>query len=109
MGFIPIFVTLGGFVFLFIMVVSSSIKNKKLQFNQSFDLLKAQLSINEDLAATKDNLYTLEKLYKEKKQNEATQSKAALAQAKLHLFQYNNILKKKPYSFVANLTGHQPI
>lgn len=109
MGFIPIFVTLGGFVFLFIIVVSTSIKNKRLQFQQSFEHLKNLLTVNEDLPATRENLSTLEKVYLQNKQADPSQSKIALAQAKLHLYQYNTILKKKPYSFVAAMIGHQPI
>lgn len=109
MGFIPIFLTLGGFIFLFIIVVSASIKNKKKAFEVSFDQLKATLGIREDLEANRDNLVHLENEYLQKKEPDRKQIKAELSQTKLYLFQYNRILKKKPYSFVATLTGHQPI
>ena len=109
MGFIPIFVTLGGFIFLFMIVVSTSIKNKKKQFQQSFEELKNSLHITEELPATRDNLKYLENIYLDKKRSEPMPAKVELAQAKLHLFRYNRLLEKKPYSFVAALTGHRVI
>lgn len=109
MGFIPIFVTLGGFIFLFIIVVSTSIKNKKKDFETSFDQFKASLDNREDLQANRENLSLLEKQYLEKNESDRKLLKAELSQTKLYLFQYNRLLKKKPYSFVATLTGHQPI
>lgn len=109
MGFIPIFLTLAGFIFLFFIVVSTSIKNKKNDFANSFDKLKASLTINEDLKANRENLTYLENLYLQNKEVDRQAIKAELSQTKLYLFQYNRLLKKKPYSFVATLTGHQPI
>jgi len=109
MGFIPIFLTLGGFIFLFVIVVSTSIKNKKKEFQMSFDQLKASLNTKENLDASRENLTRLENLYLKKNEEERKSHKAELSQTKLHLFQYNRLLKKKPYSFVATLTGHQPI
>lgn len=109
MGFIPIFLTLGGFIFLFIIVVSTSIKNKKKEFEKSFDSLKESLGIKNYLNADRENLSYLEGLHLHKMEAERQTSKVALSQTKLYLFQYNRLLKKKPYSFVATLTGHQPI
>lgn len=109
MGFIPIFLTLGGFIFLFIIVVSTSIKNKKKVFEKSFENLKTSLNIKEELVANRENLAYLERLHLQKKDTDRLNSKSNLSQAKLFLFQYNRLLKKKPYSFVAILTGNQPI
>jgi uncharacterized protein YpmS len=109
MGFIPIFLTLGGFIFLFIIVVSTSIKNKKRDFEASFENLKGSLHVTEDLRADRENLNYLENLYLQKKEEVRREAKAALSQAKLHLFQYNRLLGKKPYSFVATLIGHHSI
>jgi len=109
MGFIPIFLTLGGFIFLFIIVVSTSIKNKKKEFDMSFERLRASLDIREDLEANRANLTRLENQYLQKNEEDRKILKAELSQTKLYLFQYNRLLKKKPYSFVATLTGNQPI
>jgi len=109
MGFIPIFLTLGGFIFLFIIVVSTSIKNKKKEFEMSFEQLKASLGITEHLEANRVNLARLDNEYLQKNETDRKLSKAELSQTKLYLFQYNRLLKKKPYSFVASLIGHRPI
>lgn len=109
MGFIPIFLTLGGFIFLFIIVVSTSIKNKKKDFEMSFEQLKGSLHVNENLRADRENLNYLENLYLQKKEAGKTEAKTALSQSKLHLFQYNRLLGKRPYSFVAMLIGYQAI
>jgi len=109
MGFIPIFITLGGFIFLFIIVVSTSIKNKKRDFEASFENLKGSLHVTENLRADRENLNYLETIYLQKKEETGEISKSALSQAKLHLFQYNRLLGKRPYSFVATIIGHHTI
>ncbi|KEO72371.1 hypothetical protein [Anditalea andensis] len=109
MGFIPIFLTLGGFVFLFTIVVSTSIKNKRKAFDMSFDKLKESLSLKEDMIASRESLVRLENEYLSKKEADRIPSKVALSQTKLYLFQYNRLLKKRPYSFVASLIGYHPI
>jgi len=109
MGFIPIFLTLGGFIFLFIIVVSTSIKNKKKDFEASFEALKSSLNVSEELRADRENLTYLENLYLQKDKEAGKNIKAFLSQTKLHLFQYNRLLGKKPYSFVGTLIGYHSI
>jgi len=109
MGFIPIFLTLGGFIFLFIIVVSTSIKNKKRDFEASFEKLKNSLHVSENLRPDHENLSYLEGLYLQEKEEARRNKKANLSETKLHLFQYNRLLAKKPYSFVATLIGYHAI
>jgi hypothetical protein len=109
MGFIPIFLTLGGFIMLFIIVVETSMKNKLKAFEEKFNQLKVSLSIQEPLDATKANLVHLESVYLKKDPTIRQESKASLAKAKLYLYQYNRLLMQKPYSFVARLTGRQAL
>ncbi|WP_143961767.1 hypothetical protein [Litoribacter populi] len=109
MGFIPIFLTLAGFIFLFFMVVENSLKNKQKAFEEQFYLLKEQLAIKEPMKPTRANLVSMEDLYLKQEKDRRGEAKQYLSQSKLFLYQYNRLLKKKPYSFVAKISGRQSI
>ncbi|MBT0812614.1 hypothetical protein KIH41_15100 [Litoribacter ruber] len=109
MGFIPIFLTLAGFVFLFYTVVENSLKNKQKAFEEKFYLLKERLAVQEHLKPTRANLVHLENIYLKKNPAEKEAAKGPLSQSKLYLYQYNRLLAKKPYNFVAKISGRQSI
>ena len=123
MGFIPIFLYLASFIFLFVMVVFNSIKNKKKLYNKAFENLVARLKEMEgypqgqEIPLEELSLEEVEKYYWSlksrsdiRKQEILNQKiKPSLSQAKLHLYWYNNLIKTKPYSFVAKITGYSPI
>ena len=109
MGFIPIFLTLGGFVMLFIFVVDNSIKNKRKTFEDKFFMLKDLLAVTDQMPANRPNLVLLEQKYLEHDVETRKSFKPVLSEAKLHLYQYNRLVSQKPYSFVAKITGRHQI
>jgi hypothetical protein len=123
MGFIPIFLYLGGFIFLFMMVVANNLKNKRLLYQKSFGQLVSNLrELDEDLTMQttpleKLKLGEVERYYQSLKINANEERlaflkqkvKPTLAQTKLHLYWYNKLIKAKPYNFVAKIMGYSPI
>ena len=123
MGFIPIFLYLGSFIFLFILVVANNIKNKRILYQKSFDLLVANLkefgepAMVNGQALENLNLMQVEGYYQSLKANGNKdllsllnkQIKPNLAQAKINRYWYNKLIKQKPYYFVAKLIGYSPI
>src|SRR5690554_4847414 len=113
MGFIPIFLYVASFIFLFIMVVSNSIKNKKKNYYRALENLVDHLKQVEEnlqgqeLPLEELSLAEVEKYYWSLKTGSDIQKqeifnqniKPSLSQAKLHLYWYNNMIKTKPYSF----------
>lgn len=110
MGFIPILVTLGGFLLLFILVVNQSIKTKKEQYKAALSELAKTLNM-ENLSASP----SVEELEQQLSglsgptDPRAKSSKILLGRAKLLRHQYNRLISTKPYSFVAKLAGHSSI
>jgi hypothetical protein len=123
MGYIPIFLYLGSFIFLFILVVANNIKNKRILYQNSLDLLVLNLkevsgpSMAVKLGLENLNLIQLEGIYhslKAKGDKELIKHldqnvKPSLAQARLNRYWYNKLIKQKPYYYVARLIGYSPI
>ena len=123
MGFIPIFLYLGSFIFLFILVVANNIKNKRNLYQKSFDLLVSDLKVFGDPnmvnvpGLENMNLMQVEGFYQALKANGNKdlisllnkKIKPNLAKAKINRYWYNKLIKQKPYYFVAKLIGYSPI
>lgn len=119
MGFIPIFITLGGAVMLFMMVVNITLKTKKNQvFNLQAKVLEAMQKIGGkevmDLKLDATDITAMKATYSQVK-NKLKDNERALFEkeikkpfqtAKLIKSQYNELLKKKPYSIVAKTLGY---
>lgn len=119
MGFIPIFITLGGAVMLFMMVVNITLKTKKNQvFNLQAKVLEAMQKIGGkevmDLKLDATDITAMKATYSQVK-NKLKDNERALFEkeikkpfqtAKLIKSQYNELLKKKPYSIVAKMLGY---
>jgi hypothetical protein len=119
MGFIPIILTLSGAITLFFIAVHNSLKSKKTQIlGLQAELIKAftQLDSDSKISAIVDwNSITKKYLELKKKQEsdpisgfDETFTKP-LHQAKILKSQYNKIISKKPYSYVALLMGHKSL
>ena len=122
MGFIPIFITLGGAVMLFMMVVNITLKTKKNQvFNLQANVLEELQKIGGkgvmDLRLDSTDATALKAAYIQVKNNLGDNEKAIFEKeikkpfqtAKLVKSQYNDLLKKRPYSIVAKLLGYNAI
>lgn len=119
MGFIPIILTVSAAIILFIMAVHNSMKSKKSQIEG------LQLSMVEGIKTlTKDfsnitledpkklsETFQLAKNALEENQKEDFHVKVRMPYQKIKLIkaQYNKLISKKPYSFVAKMMGHDPI
>ena len=122
MGFVPIFITLGGFVFLFVLLVHQNLRQKKRSFSLDWDTLVSRVGDGDRLRIPKENLErggldSLEKLLRSAaasagnpaEKAEIGSLKEVLVRAKRTRYEYNNLLGTKPYSFVASLFGHHPL
>ncbi|GHB24729.1 hypothetical protein [Mongoliitalea lutea] len=122
MGYLPLFLTFGGFILLFVMVVSSTFNNKKKRL-----LLLAEQALlvmnkidNSITVQNSGNLQFVEqviKSFQEKKDsllssNADTTEKSlipTMKNLKMAKAGYNQLLAEKPYSFIGKLMGHQPL
>lgn len=125
MGYLPIFLYLASFIFLFLLVVNNSIKNKKKHYRTSLEELSARLETYSDRfsggaqMAETASLEEIEQQYHRLKSNidqsdrEASthlnQIKLTLGRVRQQQYWYNNMVKTRPYSFVAKLFGHRSL
>lgn len=123
MGFIPIFLTLGGFVFLFVMVVHQNFKQKKQLFeselkNISSTIRRIPKTGNADyhlakMINIKEAERLLQSLSEEEKagdvQKQTIDIRQKLGEVKRLRYNYNKLIKTKPYSFVATLMRHHSL
>lgn len=116
MGFIPIFITLGGFVFLFMMVVHQHFKGKKRLYLKVLGEIELLLFPSKNADAARSDLKELEQRLQALRQTEGSHAPEDLQravmlikEAKLLRHQYQKLRSAKPYSFVALLLGHSAI
>ncbi|WP_194774166.1 hypothetical protein [Pararhodonellum marinum] len=114
MGFVPIFLTLSGFLFLFVMVVTQTFKAKLKQYQNSLDHL-AQILDSKDSSSR--DFSELEANFLLQKQNQTdpvavdkvNRARPHLQSAKRLKMEYNRLIKTKPYQFIAKVIGYTPI
>jgi hypothetical protein len=124
MGFIPIFITLGAFVFLFIAIVHQNFQKKKKEFQTNLDefiglttRLHRELDAPDLLPEDKNlenferHYYGLKKLpeFDSRHESLTLSVKSKLVACKKARYQYQSLLTKKPYSMVASIMGHKAI
>jgi len=122
MGFIPIFITLGGFVFLFVMLVHQNLKQKKNKIRHELSLISSELNsisnqINkvsgQKVYSIEEAITTLQKIggmsNSVEFQSLASGIRQKLGELKRLRFEHNKLIETKPYSFAAKITGHQPL
>lgn len=125
MGYLPIFLYLASFIFLFLLVVNNSIKSKRKQYQAALDDLAVRLqghagkAVGGDIGAPATTIEQAEQQYQQLKASDnpdkpqevasLNQLKLALGRVRQQQYWYNNMVKTKPYSFVAKLFGHGAI
>lgn len=111
MGFIPLFLTVGGACLLFFLTVKNAMQ-RKLNFQREL-LSKIGLDhpeIGLILGEIADPDAVLESLRKSEKEKKISKKSLELIrQLKINKYQYNNLIKKAPYNWVAKISGFQPI
>lgn len=122
MGFVPIVLTLGAAILLFVMAVNQTILSKKntlldLQANFISGMEKLGVKQAKQPSIDKDTFQWIDQQYQqlkgqtpENKMDKFEQNiRKPYQSIKLKTNQYNQLVSKKPYSFVAALLGHRPI
>lgn len=111
MGFIPIFLTMGGACLLFFLTVRTTMQ-RKLNLQRE---LSSKLGLNHPelgiiLGEIADPELLSEK-WKEVNSNKKIPKKSneILRSLKINRLQYNQLIKKAPYNWVAKISGYSPI
>ena len=120
MGYLPIIITLSCFIGLFFLGVNQSLiakKNSLLQIQQAFfnDLEKFGIVHKKEVGLDAAILKKIdEEFAKAKSENSPkgkspfeTEVRPIFQSLKITVSQYNKLIVKKPYSFVAKMMGHR--
>lgn len=111
MGFIPLFLTASGACLLFFLTVKNAMQRK---LNLQRELL-SKVGIDHPelgliLGELADPEAVLESLRKSNQdQKVPKKSLEIIRQLKINKYQYNNLIKKAPYNWVAAISNFQPI
>lgn len=111
MGYIPFFLTVGGACLLFFMTVRNTLL-RKISFQK--ELLSRLTEAHPELGLKSDRLADPDKILEswkgEKKPDQISQASLNLIrELKVNRLQYNTLIKKAPYNWVAKIGGFQPI
>jgi hypothetical protein len=111
MGFIPLFLTVSGACLLFFLTVKNTMQRKlNLQRELLSKLGLAHPEIGLILGEIADPDTVLGNLKKINPQEKVSKkSIETIRQLKINKYQYNALLKKAPYNWVAKIAGFQPI
>jgi hypothetical protein len=111
MGYIPLFITLGGACMLFFFTVKSSMQ-RKLNFQREL-LSRLELDHPESGLIPGELADPDEVLQRLKRQNiqgsVPEKSLETVRQLKINRHQYNELIKKAPYNWVAKLSNYRAI
>ncbi|MBM3168142.1 MAG: hypothetical protein FJZ76_02590 [Bacteroidetes bacterium] len=111
MGFIPFFLTVGGACLLFFMTVRSTLQRKR---NLQHQLLDALTTAYPELIRSGEKRIDLEELLEQWKaigpnSSSIEKGNELFRELKINKHQYNTLIKKAPYNWVARLGGFQAI
>lgn len=111
MGFIPLFIMLGGGTLLFYLTVKNALQRK---LNRRKELLFNLNSLNPALGIVvgeaTDPDWVIQQLKQgDTEKNTAEKALKIIRDLKVNRIQYNELLKKAPYRFVGKIAGFQPI
>jgi 5-bromo-4-chloroindolyl phosphate hydrolysis protein len=111
MGFIPLFLTVGGACLLFFLTVKNTMQRK---LNTQRELLSkiglAHPEIGLILGEISDPDTVLERLRKASADEKISKmSLEVIRELKINKYQYNRLIKKAPYNWVAKIAGFQSI
>lgn len=111
MGFIPLFITAGGACLLFFLTVRNNLLrkiNRQKELSANLNLSSPELGLAPGEIVQPDEI--LEKLKNQNHSIEITKEIAdIIRELKINRYQYNNLIKKAPYNWVAKIGGFQPI
>jgi hypothetical protein len=111
MGFIPIFITLGGAIMLFFLTVKKTLQRK---IDLQKELVAKIKALDNELDLVIGNTQEpeeLQKLVKAQNPKLPTERTALdlIREMKINRHQYNLLIKKAPYNWIATISGYHPI
>lgn len=111
MGYIPLFIMLGGVAFLFFFTVKNSLNTK---LTRQKELLKELDSLNPELGIDVKELNSPDNLLEQLKAHQGDvplKEKAILIirELKVNRLQFNQLVKEAPYNWVAKILGFHTI
>lgn len=111
MGYIPLFLTIGGACLLFFLTVRNTMLRKlSLQKELFSKLALAHPELGLILGQISDPDQILKKWKSEVPSQEiSSEALELIRELKVNKFQYNQLIKKAPYNWVAKISGLQPI
>lgn len=111
MGFIPLFLTMGGACLLFFLTVKTTMQRKLNLQKELFQLLHAAHPELEILSGkVEDPARIMEKWKNAGSDLKISENSLQLIrELKINQLQYNQLIKKAPYNWVAKLSGFGPI
>lgn len=111
MGFIPLFLTVGGACLLFFLTVKNSLqKRQNLQRELIANLSLAIPKLGLVAGEITDPELILEKIQAvELKKNQKEASLKVIRELQINRLQYNQLIAKAPYNWIAKLAGFQKI
>ncbi len=111
MGFIPLFITAGGACLLFFLTVRNNLLRKlsrQKELSANLNLSSPELGLSPDEIARPDAI--LEEFKNQNPSKDITKEIAEIIrELKINQYQYNNLIKKAPYNWVAKIGGFHPI
>jgi len=111
MGYIPLFLTMGGACMLFFLTVRITMLRKLNLQRELFSKLSQEhpeLGLKSEQLADPDQILTAWKNTDQKKPVSQA-SLDLIRELKINRFQYNQLIKKAPYNWVAKISGFQAI
>lgn len=111
MGFIPLFITAGGACLLFFLTVRNNLLRKlnlQKELTANLNQSSPELGLVPGEIAKPEEI--LEKWKNQTPSKEITKDMGnILRELKVNRYQYNQLIKKAPYNWVAKIGGFQPI
>lgn len=110
MGFIPIFITMGGACLLFFLTVRTTMQRKLVAHKEYLFNLKSKYPDIGD-ALNSQNMENIGQLILKSSPDQKLPNKTVelIKGLKVNRVQYNQLIKKAPYNWVAKISGFQRI
>lgn len=111
MGFIPIFLTMGSAIILFFLTVKKTLQRKLNLQKELLNRLRALDPVLSSSLEGKENLDEITQVIKEEKSKKSLilEALGLVKEMKINRHQYNQLIAKAPYNWVAKLSNFQPI
>lgn len=110
MGFIPIFLTMGGACLLFFLTVRNTMQQKLNRHHELIQELRKSAFLSGLLDKAKNMTVFFQQLKSAEAKSAVDENElTTIREVKVNRIQFNTLIKKAPYNWVAKISGFQPI